>query len=104
MNPKGRGNENVNFPSFDFLQVARGYFSAFGQLILRQTFAHPFPAHVSAEDLDSLPFFLGNCHGILHRFPVPVLNDTYIVKTNPEFSCFCISRCKTHASVDLVTK
>jgi hypothetical protein len=31
--------------------------------------------------LDSLPFFLGNCHDILHRFLMIKMNDTYIVKS-----------------------
>lgn len=81
MNPKRRSDENVDFPGLNFLKVARGNFSAFGQFILRQTLVHPLPAHVRAEDLDSLPFFLGNGHDILHRFLMVEMNDTYIVKS-----------------------
>jgi hypothetical protein len=62
------------------LQIARGNFGAFGQFILRQSLAHALAAHVCAELLDSLPFFLGNCHDILHRFQAMNMNDTYIVK------------------------
>ena len=80
LNPKRCGDENVDFPGLNFLKISRGNFSALGQFILRQTLAHPLPAHVGTEDLDSLPFFLGNCHGILHRFLMVEMNDTYIVK------------------------
>ena len=92
LNPKRRGDENVDLPGLNFLKIARGNFSAFRQFILRQTLAHAFPAHIRAEGLDSLPFFLGNCHGILHRFLVPEMNDTYIVKIKFEFACYRISR------------
>jgi hypothetical protein len=68
LNPKRRGNQNVYFSRLNFLQIARGNFGAFGQFILRPIPAHPLPAHVRAEDLDPLPFLLGNCHDILHRF------------------------------------
>jgi hypothetical protein len=47
---------------------------------LRQAAAHPLAAHARAEGLNSLPFFLGNCHDILHRFLMVEMNDTYIVK------------------------
>jgi hypothetical protein len=47
---------------------------------LRQTFAHPLPAHVGTEGLNPLPFFFWNCHDILHRFLLVEMNDTYIVK------------------------
>ncbi len=67
-------------PASIFCRLRVGDFSAFGQFLLSQTFAHPLPAHVRAEDLDSLPFFLGNGHDILHRFLMPKMNDTYIVK------------------------
>jgi hypothetical protein len=80
LNTKRRSDENVDFSGLNLLKIARGYFSAFGQIILRQTLAHPLPAHIRTEDLDSLPFFLGNCHGILHRFLMMEMNDTYIVK------------------------
>ena len=80
LNSKGGGEEDVDFPGLDFLQIARGNFSTFCQFVLRQFFAHAFPAHVRAEDLDSLPFFFGNGHDILHRFYAMNMNDTYIVK------------------------
>jgi hypothetical protein len=80
LNPKRRGNENVNFPCLNFLEVARGDFSPFRQVILRQFLEHPLAAHVRAEDFDSLPFFFGNGHDILHRFYTLNMNDTYIVK------------------------
>lgn len=80
LNTKRRGDENVNFSGLNFLKISCGNFSAFGQFILRQAFAHPLSAHVRTEDLDSLPFFLGNCHDILHRFLMMEMNDTYIVK------------------------
>ncbi len=80
LNPKRCGDENVNFPCFDFLKIARGDFGTFRQCILRQTFAHPLPAHIGTEDRDSLPFFLGNGHDILNRFLMVKMNDTYIVK------------------------
>ena len=80
LNPKRCGDENVNFPGLNLLKISGGNFSAFGQFILRQTLAHPLPAHVGTKDLDSLPFFLGNGHDILHRFLMVEMNDTYIVK------------------------
>jgi len=81
LNPKSRGEENVDFSGFNFLKIPRGDFGPFGQFILRQTFAHPFPAHIGAENLDSIPFFPGNGHDILHRLLMLEMNDTYIVKT-----------------------
>jgi hypothetical protein len=80
LNPKRRRDQNVNFPRFNFLQIARGNFGAFGQFILRQFLAHPLAAHIRTKDLDSLPLFLGNGHDILHRFLMLKMNDTYIVK------------------------
>jgi hypothetical protein len=79
LNTKGGGGQNVDFPCFNFLKITGGDFSAFSQFVLRQSLADAFPAHIRAENLDSLPFFLGNCHDTLHRFPVPIMNDTYIV-------------------------
>ena len=93
LNPKRRCEQNVDFPGLNLLQVARGNFGAFGQRVLRQFPTHPLPAHVRAEDLDSLPFFLGNCHDILHRFLMRKMNDTYIVKKFGiplvRFTCAC---------------
>ena len=83
LNPKRRGEENVDFAGLDFLKIAGGDFGAFRQFILRQTFAHPLPAHIGAEGLNPLPFFFGNCHDILHRFLMVKMNDTYIVKRFP---------------------
>lgn len=80
MNPKSRGDENIDFSSFNFLKIPRGDFGPFGQFILRQTFTHSFPAHIGAEDSDSIPFFLGNGHDTLHRLLMLKMNDTYIVK------------------------
>ncbi len=80
LDSKGSRDQNVDFPGLDFLQIARGNFSAFGQFVLRQFLANALPAHIRAEDLDSLPFFLGNGHDILHRFYAGNMNDTYIVK------------------------
>ena len=80
LNPKGRGEEDIDFPRLDLLKVARGYLGAFGQSILRQTLAHPLPAHIGAEGPDTPPFLSGNCHSILERCPRPEMNDTYIVK------------------------
>ena len=80
LNPKRCGEENVDLSGLNLLKISRGDFSAFRQRILRQTLAHPLPAHVGTEDLDSLPFFLGNGHVILHRFLMVEMNDTYIVK------------------------
>jgi hypothetical protein len=77
---KGRGEQNVDFPGLDFLQVARGYFGVFSQFILGHFFAHPLPAHAGTKGLNPLPFFLGNWHDILHRFLMVEMNDTYIVK------------------------
>jgi hypothetical protein len=63
------------------LEIPRGNFGSFGQFILCETFAHPLPAHIGTEDLDSLPFFFGQSHDTLHRFLMLKMNDTYIVKT-----------------------
>jgi hypothetical protein len=80
LNPERGGEQDVDFPRFNFLKISRGDFGALGQFILRHALANPLPAHVRAEDTDSLPFFLGNCHDILHRFSTLEMNDTYIVK------------------------
>jgi hypothetical protein len=87
LNPKRRGDQNVNFSRLNFLEIARGDFGAFRQFILRQFFTHPLPAHVRAEDFDSLPLFLGNGHDILHRFLMLKMNDTYIVKSFFDSAC-----------------
>jgi hypothetical protein len=80
LNPKSRGEQDVDFTGFDFLKVTRGYFGMLRQLILSQSLAHPLSAHASTEGLNPLPLFLGNCHDILHRFLMVKMNDTYIVK------------------------
>jgi len=80
LNPKRGGEQDVDFASLDFLQVARGNLGALGQFVLRQTLANSLAAHIRAEDFDSLPFFSGNRHDILHRFSIHEMNDTYIVK------------------------
>lgn len=80
LNPKRRGEQDVDFSGLNLLQVACGDFGAFGQFILRQSLACPFPAHVRAKGLNPLPLFLGNCHDILNRFLMLEVNDTYIVK------------------------
>ena len=90
LNPEHRGGQNVYFPSLNFLQIARGNFGPLGQFLLRQAFAHPLPAHVRAEGFDSLPFFSGNGHDILHRFSPRNMNDTYIVKRNLDLACNAI--------------
>ena len=71
LNPKRGGDENVDFSGLDFLQVARGDFGTLRQFVLRQTTAHPLAPHAGTEGLNPLPFFLGNCHDILHRFLMP---------------------------------
>ena len=80
LNPEGGGEQDVDFSGLDFLQVARGDFGTLGQFILRHVLANSLPTHVCAKDLDSLPFFSGNRHDILHRFSPVKMNDTYIVK------------------------
>lgn len=82
LDSEGGRDQNVYFSRFNFLQIACGDFGTFGQFILRQFLAHPLAAHISTEDLDSLPFFPGNGHDILHRFCTGNMNDTYIVKKN----------------------
>ena len=84
MNSKCRRQKNVDFPGLDFLKVARCNFGPFSQCILRQLFAHPFAAHIGTKELDSLPFFPGNGHDILHRDFPGEMNDTYIVKCAPD--------------------
>ena len=79
LNAEDGGGQNIDFPGFNFLKVASGDLSAFGQGILRKVFADPLPAHVGPENFNPLPFFLGNRHDILHRFYDPKMNDTYIV-------------------------
>ena len=95
MNPKRGGEQDVDFPSFDFLQVARGDFGALRQLVLRHAAAHPLAAHTGTEGLNPLPFFLGNRHDILHRFLMVEMNDTYIVKRISGFACRPSRICKT---------
>jgi hypothetical protein len=80
LNPKRRRQKEIDFPGLDFLQIARGDVSFFGQLILSQTLTHPFAADIRAENFDSLPFSFGNSHDILHRGSAKNMNDTYIVK------------------------
>jgi hypothetical protein len=76
LNSECRGDQNVYFPRLDFLEIARGNFSFFGQLLLRRAFTHPFATDVCAKHLDSLPLFFGKRHGILHRIPLDNMNDT----------------------------
>lgn len=80
LNPERGRQEEIDFPRLDFLQIACGNFSPFCQLVLRQTLAHPFAAHICAKSFDSPPFFFGNSHDILHRGHATNVNDTYIVK------------------------
>jgi hypothetical protein len=80
LNPEGGGEQDVDFASLDFLQVARGNFGALGQFVLRQTLANTLAADARTKDRDSLPFFSGNRHDTLHRFSAIEMNDTYIVK------------------------
>jgi len=68
LNPEYRRGQYVDFPRLNFLEIARGNFGPFGQPFLRPAAAHAFPAYVCAERFDSLPFFSGNSHDILHRF------------------------------------
>ena len=68
MDSKRRGNQNVDFPGFYFLEIPGGDFRPFGQFVLRQSPARAFAAHIRTKNLDSLPFFLGKCHDTLHRF------------------------------------
>jgi hypothetical protein len=90
LNPEHRGGQNVYFPSLNFLQIACGNFGPLSQFLLRQAFADPLPAHVRAEGFDSLPFFSGNGHDILHRYSARNMNDTYIVKRNLDLACNAI--------------
>jgi hypothetical protein len=81
LDSEGGCDEDVNFSAFNFLQVARRNFRPFRQFILCQFLTHPLAAHIGTKDLDSLPFFLGYGHDILHRFLIQKMNDTYIVKS-----------------------
>jgi hypothetical protein len=101
LNSKRGGKQDVNFTSLDFLKIARGNFSALGQRILRHALANPLPAHIRTEDVDSLPFFLGNRHDILHRFLVLEMNDTYIVKSFGFFLPALACTCKPHQGWNL---
>ena len=80
LDSKRCGQKQIDLPRFKFLKVARGNLGSFGQFFLRQTFANPFAPYIRAKRLDSFPFFFGNCHDILHRFPPQNVNDTYIAK------------------------
>jgi hypothetical protein len=80
LDSESRRQKQIDLPCFDLLKVARRNFGLFSQFLLRQTFTKPFAPHVRAKRLDSLPFFFGNCHDILHRFEAGNVNDTYIVK------------------------
>ena len=80
LDSEGGGHEDVDFTGLDFLKVARRNVGSFGQCVLRQLFTHPLAADIGAENFDSLPFYFGNSHDILHRFCCMDLNDTYIVK------------------------
>ena len=95
LNPKRGGEQDVDFPGLDFLEVARGNLGALRKLVLRQAAAHPLAAHARAEGLNPLPFFLGNCHDILHRFLMVEMNDTYIVNRISGFACRPNRICKT---------
>jgi len=80
LNSECRGEQDIDLPRLNLLQVAGRNLGSFGQFVLRHASANSLPAHARAKDLDSLPFFFGNRHDILHRFYTPVKNDTYIVK------------------------
>jgi hypothetical protein len=80
LDSEGRRQKQIDLACFDFLKVARGNLGAFGQFFLSPMPANALTPHIRAENLDSFPFFFGNCHDILHRFPPQNVNDTYIVK------------------------
>jgi hypothetical protein len=80
LNPKCRGEKDVDFTRLNFLEISSGNLGSFGQLVLRQATANPLSSHIRAKHLNSRPLFLGYGHDILHRFEVKILNDTYIVK------------------------
>ena len=80
LDSESRGEQDIDLPRLNLLQIARRNLGTLGQLVLRHASANPLPTHARAKDLDSLPFFFGKCHDILHRFYAPVKNDTYIVK------------------------
>lgn len=75
MYPKSCGQKNVNFAGLNFLEISSGNFSPFGQLLLRNAFAHPLPADVRAKNLDSRPIFFAERHDILHREKRKIMND-----------------------------
>lgn len=87
LDSKSCGQKEVDFSGFKFLQVARGNLGSFGQFFLCQPFANPLAADIRSENFDSLPFFFGNSHDILHRGSTKNVNDTYIVKTLSDFAC-----------------
>jgi hypothetical protein len=80
LNPKCRGEKDVDFARLNFLEISSGNLGSFGQFILRQGFANPLSSHIRAKHLNSRPLVFGYSHDILHRFESKILNDTYIVK------------------------
>jgi len=87
LNSKRSGDKNVYFPCLNFLKITRGDLSFFSQFLLCQALLNPFAAHIRAENLDPLPLFFGNSHGILHRFLSKNMNDTLYREIFLDFYC-----------------
>jgi hypothetical protein len=80
LNSERRRQKQVYFSRLNFLKITGGDLRLFRQLVLGPTPADPLAPDVCAKDFDSLPFFFGNSHDILHRFSCQNVNDAYIVK------------------------
>jgi hypothetical protein len=72
----GGGEEDVDFASFDLLEVASGELGFLSELILGPALADSLSANVGAEKLESSPFFPAEWHGTLRRATARNVNDT----------------------------
>lgn len=64
LNSECRGEQDIDLPRLNLLQVACRNLGSLGQFVLRHASANPLPAHVRAKDLDSLPFFPGGSESL----------------------------------------
>ena len=81
LNSECCGKQNIDLFRCNFLQVARGDFRPLHELILRQAFADPFPAHVDAKEMESLPFVLQECRALLRCILVISKSEAFQLKS-----------------------
>ena len=99
LDAEGRGQEDVNFAAFYFLQIAGCDFRLLRQRVLSHSFADALAPDVRPKSANSHPFFFGNRHAPLRRVSLAFMNDTYIVKIFPNPACFRESAKANHVLI-----